>query len=172
MPHGVNVPHGGITGLSGCKSRNYEVWTSGRLRAANVQSKARPSPTSRAQREPLRHPFANLVTLFKFLSHCKNSNLSNRRNMASTEDGNTVPAKDGNMAAVEDGTLRLLELCTTDKPWWRVPHLVKLNMMLLVPFITSYVGGFDSSMLNGIQTLPQWQEGELCRTLCSVCWDQ
>jgi hypothetical protein len=29
----------------------------------------------------------------------------------------------------------------------------------MVPFFTSYVGGFDGSMLNGIQTVSQWQKG-------------
>lgn len=62
------------------------------------------------------------------------------------------------MADTEDGFMRLRELCTK-KSWWRVPHLIKLNLLLLVPFVTSYVGGFDGSMLNGIQTLPKWQEG-------------
>ena len=64
------------------------------------------------------------------------------------------------MASIEDGELRLLKLCT-NKAWWRVPHLVKLNSLLLVPFVTSYVGGFDGSMLNGIQTVPKWQHGQL-----------
>ncbi|GLI80217.1 hypothetical protein PoHVEF18_008569 [Penicillium ochrochloron] len=61
------------------------------------------------------------------------------------------------MAHTEDGFMRLRELCT-EKSWWRVPHLIKLNLLLLVPFLTSYVGGFDGSMLNGIQTVPKWQE--------------
>ncbi|KAJ6011680.1 hexose transporter protein (Lactose permease) [Penicillium canescens] len=61
------------------------------------------------------------------------------------------------MAHTEDGFMRLRELCT-EKSWWRVPHLIKLNLLLLVPFVTSYVGGFDGSMLNGIQTVPKWQQ--------------
>jgi hypothetical protein len=64
-----------------------------------------------------------------------------------------------NMASLEDNTLRIRQLCT-DQRWWRVPHLIRLNILLLVPFLTSYVGGFDGSMLNGVQTLPQWQDGE------------
>lgn len=61
-------------------------------------------------------------------------------------------------SANESGHLRLQALCTQES-WWRVPYLIKLNLLLMVPFFTSYVGGFDGSMLNGIQTLPQWQEG-------------
>ncbi|KAL6408636.1 hypothetical protein AUP68_07580 [Ilyonectria robusta] len=63
------------------------------------------------------------------------------------------------MSTNEDGELRLMQLCTKES-WWRVPHLVKLNLMLLIPFFTSYIGGFDGSMLNGIQTVSHWQEGE------------
>lgn len=60
-------------------------------------------------------------------------------------------------SATVDPNLKLLELCT-DKSWWRVSHLIKLNMLLFIPFLTSYVGGFDASMLNGIQTVTAWQE--------------
>lgn len=63
------------------------------------------------------------------------------------------------MSTNEDGELRLMQLCTKES-WWRVPHLMKLNLMLLIPFFTSYIGGFDGSMLNGIQTVSHWQEGE------------
>ncbi|KAJ4152462.1 hypothetical protein NW754_004258 [Fusarium falciforme] len=44
------------------------------------------------------------------------------------------------------------------KPWYRVPHLLKLNALLLVPLLTSYVSGFDGSLLNGMQSLPSWNE--------------
>ncbi|CAH0057188.1 unnamed protein product [Clonostachys solani] len=61
------------------------------------------------------------------------------------------------MSSNEVGELRLLKLCTQES-WWRVPHLLRLNLLLLIPFFASYVGGFDGSMLNGIQTVQQWQE--------------
>ncbi|KAM6507170.1 hypothetical protein FALCPG4_018552 [Fusarium falciforme] len=60
------------------------------------------------------------------------------------------------MASAENGELRLLKLCTKET-WWRLPHLVRLNMLLFVPFLTSYVGGFDGSVLNGMQTVQHWQ---------------
>ncbi|KAL2113436.1 hypothetical protein VUR80DRAFT_4052 [Thermomyces stellatus] len=44
------------------------------------------------------------------------------------------------------------------KPWFKVPHIARLNLLLLVPLITSYVSGFDGSMLNGMQSVPRWQE--------------
>ncbi|KAH6990016.1 general substrate transporter [Ilyonectria destructans] len=43
------------------------------------------------------------------------------------------------------------------KPWYRTPHLVKLNLLLLVPLVSSASVGYDGSMMNGLQTLPQWR---------------
>ncbi|KAH7247171.1 hypothetical protein NW759_007937 [Fusarium solani] len=55
--------------------------------------------------------------------------------------------------------LRIKDLCPDlGKPWWRVPHLLKLNALLIAPFLTSYVGGYDGSVLNGMQTVPVWQD--------------
>lgn len=45
------------------------------------------------------------------------------------------------------------------KPWWKTPHLVKLNFLLTVPMITGYLIGYDSSMLNGLQSVPVWIAG-------------
>ncbi|UPK92813.1 hypothetical protein LCI18_003748 [Fusarium solani-melongenae] len=59
--------------------------------------------------------------------------------------------------AIEHDEMRLSALCTK-KSWWHVPHLIKLNLLLMIPFLTSYVGGFDGSNLNGLQTLEHWQE--------------
>ncbi|KAK5045722.1 hypothetical protein LTR84_009091 [Exophiala bonariae] len=43
------------------------------------------------------------------------------------------------------------------KPWYLVPHLLKLNLILLVPLFSSASVGYDGSMMNGLQTLPQWR---------------
>lgn len=67
--------------------------------------------------------------------------------------------------AVEHDELRLYALCTK-KSWWHVPHLIKLNLLLMIPFLTSYVGGFDGSNLNGLQTLEHWQECQYSARLC------
>lgn len=45
-----------------------------------------------------------------------------------------------------------------DKPWWRDARLVKLNLLLLCALLTQTASGFDSSMLNGMQSLPQWRK--------------
>jgi hypothetical protein len=66
----------------------------------------------------------------------------------------------GTTAAAENGELRLLQLCTKES-FWKVPYLLKLNMLLFIPFLTSYVGGFDGSVLNGMQTVEHWQTCKL-----------
>ena len=48
-----------------------------------------------------------------------------------------------------------------DRPWYRIPHLLWLNLKMTVPIMTGYLIGFDSSMLNGIQAVPKWIEGKL-----------
>lgn len=47
----------------------------------------------------------------------------------------------------------------SDKFWWQTPHLLSLNLRLTVPLMTGYLIGFDSSMLNGIQSVPIWVDG-------------
>lgn len=54
------------------------------------------------------------------------------------------------------GELRVLDLCTKES-WWNVRHLVKLNLMLAVPFMSAYIGEYDDSVLNGMQTLEHWK---------------
>ncbi|KAI9147154.1 High-affinity glucose transporter [Paramyrothecium foliicola] len=44
------------------------------------------------------------------------------------------------------------------KPWYRTGHLLRLNLLLLVPLLSSTTLGYDGSMMNGLQTLPQWRE--------------
>ncbi|KAL2783196.1 general substrate transporter [Aspergillus keveii] len=44
------------------------------------------------------------------------------------------------------------------KPWYKNSTLVKLNTLLLCALITQIAAGYDSSMLNGMQSLPQWQK--------------
>ncbi|KAK7425883.1 hypothetical protein QQZ08_007597 [Neonectria magnoliae] len=43
------------------------------------------------------------------------------------------------------------------KPWYRTWHLVRLNLLLLVPLTSAASVGYDGSMMNGLQTLPQWR---------------
>ncbi|RXW25548.1 hypothetical protein EST38_g311 [Candolleomyces aberdarensis] len=42
--------------------------------------------------------------------------------------------------------------------WWRNRGLVLLNIALVIPLMSSIVNGLDSSLVNGLQILPQWKE--------------
>ncbi|CAH6721687.1 hexose transporter Hxt15p [[Candida] jaroonii] len=45
----------------------------------------------------------------------------------------------------------------TDKKWWQVPHLLKLNIAVALITFASSTNGYDGSMLNGLQSLPVWK---------------
>lgn len=42
-----------------------------------------------------------------------------------------------------------------DRWWFQTPHLLRLNLILLVPLLSSSVAGYDGSLMNGLQALPQ-----------------
>jgi hypothetical protein len=46
-------------------------------------------------------------------------------------------------------------LPVTDKWWFQQLHLLRLNLILLVPLLSSSVAGYDGSLMNGLQSLPQ-----------------
>lgn len=43
-------------------------------------------------------------------------------------------------------------------PWYRYPHLRKLNFCILSLTLFSSANGFDGSLMNGLIALPQWKE--------------
>ncbi|KAH7399865.1 general substrate transporter [Cadophora sp. MPI-SDFR-AT-0126] len=43
------------------------------------------------------------------------------------------------------------------KPWYKTPHLLKLNALLFSCMLFSSTVGYDNSMMNGLQALPPWQ---------------
>ncbi|KAL3461805.1 general substrate transporter [Aspergillus heterothallicus] len=45
-----------------------------------------------------------------------------------------------------------------DRSWLRVPHLLRLNLILLVPLLSSAVAGYDGSLMNGLQSITEWQD--------------
>ncbi|KAL2208325.1 general substrate transporter [Sarocladium strictum] len=45
-----------------------------------------------------------------------------------------------------------------DRWWIQYPQMRKLNFLLLSAFLAQFTCGFDGSMLNGMQSLPYWQE--------------
>jgi len=42
--------------------------------------------------------------------------------------------------------------------WWHHGYIVKLNLLLIIPLVTSYANGFDGSMMNGLQAVSRWQD--------------
>ncbi|KAK7184487.1 MFS transporter [Paraphaeosphaeria sporulosa] len=46
----------------------------------------------------------------------------------------------------------------TTKYWFQTPHLLRLNLILLIPLLSSSVAGYDGSLMNGLQSLKQWQD--------------
>ncbi|KAJ0415660.1 sugar transporter [Aspergillus carlsbadensis] len=50
------------------------------------------------------------------------------------------------------------ELHNHSTPWWRQPHLLKLNTTITFLILYSSAVGYDGSLLNGLQALPQWNQ--------------
>lgn len=44
------------------------------------------------------------------------------------------------------------------KPWFRVKHLLLLNLMMLVPLLSSATSGYDGSLMNGLQSMQEWRD--------------
>jgi len=64
-------------------------------------------------------------------------------------------AKQGAVKAV--GTDLASVLPKDGRSWYTTPHLIRLNLCLLVPLLSSATVGYDGSMMNGLQILPQWK---------------
>lgn len=45
-----------------------------------------------------------------------------------------------------------------DKPWFKVPHLLKLNLLLVIPLLSSATAGYDGSLMNGLQSMETWRD--------------
>ncbi|KAJ5096400.1 hypothetical protein NUU61_005756 [Penicillium alfredii] len=45
-----------------------------------------------------------------------------------------------------------------DRPWYRVPHLLQLNLILLIPLLSSSVAGYDGSLMNALQSIGEWKD--------------
>ncbi|KAL1896561.1 hypothetical protein Sste5346_004595 [Sporothrix stenoceras] len=43
------------------------------------------------------------------------------------------------------------------KKWWKYRNLRALNLWLLIPLLSIYAQGFDGSMMNGLQSVTNWQ---------------
>jgi sugar porter (SP) family MFS transporter len=45
-----------------------------------------------------------------------------------------------------------------DRMWWNYPKLLKLNLLLLCAIVNDITNGYDGSMLNGLQIIPEWRD--------------
>ena len=45
-----------------------------------------------------------------------------------------------------------------NKYWWRYSYLLKLNTVLSGAVLVNATSGYDGSLLNGLQSLPQWAD--------------
>ncbi|KAL3474430.1 general substrate transporter [Aspergillus californicus] len=45
-----------------------------------------------------------------------------------------------------------------DRVWFQVPHLLQLNLILIVPLLSSAVAGYDGSLMNGLQSITEWKD--------------
>lgn len=44
-----------------------------------------------------------------------------------------------------------------NQPWFQVKHLLRLNLILLVPLLSSATAGYDGSLMNGLQSIEEWR---------------
>ncbi|KAH3679219.1 hypothetical protein WICPIJ_008688 [Wickerhamomyces pijperi] len=44
------------------------------------------------------------------------------------------------------------------KTWFKVPHLLHLNILMLIISLTSTNTGYDGSLLNALQSMPEWMD--------------
>lgn len=49
-------------------------------------------------------------------------------------------------------------LLANGKPWYKQRHLLLLNLAMIIPYLSSTTNGYDGSMLNGLQSMSQWQQ--------------
>ncbi|VDB83240.1 unnamed protein product [Peniophora sp. CBMAI 1063] len=60
-------------------------------------------------------------------------------------------------AAAGSGNLNAYEhLLDHTRPWYKKHRLILLNLWIVLFLITSSTNGYDGSMMNGLQSLPQW----------------
>ncbi|KAF9050548.1 general substrate transporter [Panaeolus papilionaceus] len=58
------------------------------------------------------------------------------------------------IAANSDGYSHLI---TDARPWWKNSRIMALNCWIVLLLITSSTNGYDGSMMNGLQSVDQWQ---------------
>ncbi|EJD52273.1 hexose transporter [Auricularia subglabra TFB-10046 SS5] len=60
-------------------------------------------------------------------------------------------------AADAEGSVAAYEHLLYKGKWYKNRRLLQLNLLLVLPLITSYANGFDGSMMNSLQSVKNWQ---------------
>ncbi|KAF4622204.1 hypothetical protein D9613_009628 [Agrocybe pediades] len=55
------------------------------------------------------------------------------------------------------GDVRSYEHLLDKRPWYKNRRIILLNFWIVILLVTSSTNGYDGSMMNGLQSLPQWQ---------------
>ncbi|KAF9480316.1 general substrate transporter [Pholiota conissans] len=64
----------------------------------------------------------------------------------------------GGPAATANPDVRSYGHLLDPKPWYKNSRLILLNFWIVILLVTSSTNGYDGSMMNGLQSLPQWQQ--------------
>lgn len=73
------------------------------------------------------------------------------------EDKNPAAAEHVPTVVPDDWDINKV-LPTDGERWYRKRHLLMLNLLMVIPYCSSTTNGYDGSMLNGLQSMNQWQE--------------
>lgn len=110
-----------------------------------------------------------LTIITNLLFRCFHLNLSSGQ-LTDTMSPSTQKENDAKIVGTELAEV----LPQTDKYWFQQPHLLRLNLLLCIPLLSSSVSGYDGgcfplyrygirltpagSLMNGLQSLHQWRE--------------
>lgn len=56
----------------------------------------------------------------------------------------------------------------TNKSWWKDPGMRKANLIILSYMIAQATGGYDKSLINNLQSMPNWVTSEWTCHLLTV----
>ena len=77
----------------------------------------------------------------------------------SSDEKNTPPATvDHGEEPLSPDTWDIQKVLPKDgQPWYSKRHFLILNLLMVVPYLSSTTNGYDGSLLNGLQSMDQWQ---------------
>lgn len=60
-------------------------------------------------------------------------------------------------AVTADGSAAYMHLVDPNRTWYNNKRLIVLHAWIFLFLLTSYGNGYDGSMMNGLQSLDQWE---------------